>query len=57
MFSQVEDLLPVISFDGKKSSDLEKKHKDFTSRMRENGYTDRQIRRLCEWYQRVRKAS
>jgi len=57
MFSQVEDLLPVISFDGKKSSDLDKKHKDFTSRMRENGYTDRQIRRLCEWYMRVRKAS
>jgi serine protein kinase len=57
MFSQIEDLLPIISFDGKKNTDLERKHKDFVGRMRENGYTDKQIRRLCDWYQRVRKAS
>ena len=29
MFSQVEDLLPVISFGSKKDSDTEKKHADF----------------------------
>lgn len=57
MFSQVEDLLPVISFDGKKDKELERKHNDFISRMRERGYTDRQIRRLVDWYQRVRKSN
>ncbi|MEM6415705.1 MAG: PrkA family serine protein kinase [Pseudomonadota bacterium] len=56
MFSQVEDLLPVISFDSKKDSDSEKKHEDFVSRMVERGYTPRQVRRLVEWYMRVNKA-
>ncbi|MEL6371549.1 MAG: PrkA family serine protein kinase [Pseudomonadota bacterium] len=56
MFSQVEDLLPVISFDSKKDSDTEKKHDDFVARMVERGYTPRQVRRLVEWYMRVNKA-
>ena len=56
MFSQVEDLLPVISFDSKKDSDTEKKHENFVSRMVERGYTSRQVRRLVEWYMRVNKA-
>lgn len=57
MFSQVEDLLPVISFEGKKDKDLEKKHNDFIARMEERGYTKRQIRRLVDWYMRVRKSN
>ena len=57
MFSQVEDLLPVISFEGKKDKELEKKHNDFVSRMTERGYTLKQIRRLVEWFQRVRKSA
>ncbi|HZH28480.1 MAG TPA: PrkA family serine protein kinase [Azospirillaceae bacterium] len=56
MFSQVEDLLPVISFGSKKDSDTEKKHEDFVSRMVARGYTERQVRRLVEWYMRVNKA-
>ncbi|NBC32953.1 MAG: PrkA family serine protein kinase [Alphaproteobacteria bacterium] len=56
MFSQVEDLLPVISFGSKKESETEKKHDEFVSRMRERGYTDRQVRRLVEWYMRVKQA-
>ncbi len=56
MFSQVEDLLPVISFDSKKDSDTEKKHQDFVERMVDRGYTPRQVRRLVEWYMRVNKA-
>ncbi|MEM9494880.1 MAG: PrkA family serine protein kinase [Pseudomonadota bacterium] len=56
MFSQVEDLLPVISFDSKKDSDTEAKHENFVSRMVERGYTPRQVRRLVEWYMRVNKA-
>ena len=57
MFSQVEDLLPVISFGSKKDSKIEKQHSDFVRRMAEKGYTDRQVRRLVEWYMRVDKAS
>ncbi|MEM1102572.1 MAG: PrkA family serine protein kinase [Pseudomonadota bacterium] len=56
MFSQVEDLLPVIAFDSKKDSETEKKHTDFVERMVERGYTRRQVRRLVEWYMRVNKA-
>jgi serine protein kinase len=56
MFSQVEDLLPVISFGSKKDSETEKKHSDFLQRMVSRGYTERQVRRLVEWYMRVNKA-
>src|SRR3954471_8302853 len=56
MFSQVEELLPVISFGSKKDSDTEKKHADFLERMVARGYTERQVRRLVEWYMRVNKA-
>src|SRR6266436_1037575 len=54
--SQVEDLLPVISFGSKKDTDTEKKHADFLERMVSRGYTERQVRRLVEWYMRVNKA-
>ncbi|MEM7620685.1 MAG: PrkA family serine protein kinase [Pseudomonadota bacterium] len=57
MFSQVEDLLPVISFGAKKDKDAEKKHDDFVARMTDRGYTERQVRRLVEWYMRFRKSS
>src|ERR1700719_1037721 len=56
MFSQVEDLLPVISFGSKKDTETEKKHADFLDRMVSRGYTERQVRRLVEWYMRVNKA-
>ena len=56
MFSQVEELLPVISFGSKKDSDSEKKHAEFVERMAARGYTERQVRRLVEWYMRVKQA-
>jgi len=56
MFSQVEELLPVISFGSKKDSETEKKHGEFVQRMMERGYTERQVRRLVEWYMRVKQA-
>jgi serine protein kinase len=56
MFTQVEDLLPVISFESKKDSDTETKHNEFVKRMLARGYTQRQVRRLVEWYMRVNKA-
>ena len=56
MFSNTEDLLPVISFNTKSSSDEQKKHNDFVHRMVERGYTEKQVRLLAEWYLRVRKS-
>ena len=57
MFSQVEDLLPVISFGKKQDNETERKHEEFVQRMVERGYTARQVRRLVEWYMRVKKSS
>ncbi len=56
MFSNTEDLLPVISFNAKSSEDDKKKHEEFISRMMDKGYTAKQVRLLCEWYLRVRKS-
>lgn len=56
MFSNTEDLLPVISFNSKASNDDQRKHQDFVDRMIERGYTKKQVRLLSEWYLRVRKS-
>jgi serine protein kinase len=56
MFSNTEDLLPVISFNPKSSSDEQKKHDDFVARMVARGYTEKQVRLLAEWFLRVRKS-
>ncbi|WP_027330324.1 PrkA family serine protein kinase [Marinimicrobium agarilyticum] len=56
MFSNTEDLLPVISFNAKASASDQKKHQDFVARMIERGYTEKQVRLLSEWYLRVRKS-
>ncbi|MBO1360383.1 PrkA family serine protein kinase [Acetobacter sacchari] len=57
MFSQVEDLLPVISFGSKKDGETERKHDEFVERMVARGYTERQVRRLVEWYMRVKQSA
>ena len=57
MFSNTEDLLPVISFSPKGSADELRKHQDFVNRMKDKGYTENQVRLLCDWYLRVRKSS
>ena len=57
MFSSTEELLPVISFNTKASSEDQKKHQNFVERMVDKGYTEKQVRLLSEWYLRVRKAS
>ena len=35
---------------------LPKRHQEFVQRMIGRGYTERQVRRLVEWYMRVDKA-
>jgi len=56
LFNSAEDLLPVISFGAKKSEDDAKKHKAFVDRMVDLGYTEKQVRLLVEYYQRVRRS-
>ncbi|MBS0359546.1 MAG: PrkA family serine protein kinase [Proteobacteria bacterium] len=56
MFSNTEDLLPVISFNAKGSTEEKQKHEEFIKRMVEKGYTRKQVRLLSDWYLRVRKS-
>ena len=56
MFSTTEDILPVISFNAKSSTEDQTKHDEFVKRMIERGYTEKQVRLLSEWYLRVRKS-
>ena len=56
MFSNTEDLLPVISFNPKSSNEDKHKHEQFVARMIDRGYTEKQVRLLAEWYLRVRKS-
>jgi serine protein kinase len=55
IFSKTEDIIPVISFSSKASKDEEKKHSEFINRMKDRGYTNKQIKLLTDWYLRVRK--
>jgi serine protein kinase len=57
MFSNTEDLLPVISFNAKASAEDKEKHQNFVARMVAKGYTEKQVRLLAEWYLRVHKSS
>jgi len=56
MFSNTEELLPVISFNPKASEEDQRKHQQFVDRMIERGYTEKQVKLLAEWYLRVRKS-
>lgn len=57
MFSKIEDMLPVISFNAKRDTEEKGRHKAFIDRMIESGYTERQVRRLVEWYIRYKKSN
>lgn len=57
IFSKTEDLIPVISFSTKTSKEDEKKHSDFVNRMKDRGYTKKQVKLLTDWYLRVRKSN
>lgn len=49
VFSSLENIVPVISFEGRKSKEESKKHTEFVERMQKLGYTARQIQRLVTW--------
>lgn len=54
MFSAIDEILPVISFGTKKDKKTEKEHDGFVQRMKDMGYTERQIKRLVEYYTRAK---
>lgn len=55
MFANTEELLPVISYSKKSTSEEEKKHHGFVDRMVRQGYTEKQVRIAVEWYMRYHK--
>ena len=57
MFSATQDIMPIVSFSPKGSSDEQKKHDDFVNRMKTKGYTERQIKVMVDWWASNRKAS
>lgn len=57
MFANTEELLPVISFNTKSSSEEEDKHNEFVHRLMDRGYTQKQVRLMVDWYMRYTKNS
>lgn len=57
MFSNTDELLPIISFGTKKSADEEEKHHKFVDRMISRGYTKRQIQLIVSWYTQYNKSN
>lgn len=55
MFAATDDILPVVSFAAKSTTEDEKKHHAFVERMSARGYTPRQVRRLVEWWMMSRR--
>jgi serine protein kinase len=55
MFANTEDLMPIISFNKKSSSDEQRKHDNFVDRMTEKGYTEKQVKLLVDWFMRFRR--
>jgi serine protein kinase len=57
MFSSLNDVLPVISFDTKRDSEIAAKHDGFVKRMGELGYTPKQTRVLVEYFVRSKHSN
>lgn len=49
MFGKTQDLIPMISFAGHGTEEDQEKHKNFIERMKEKGYTEKQVRLLYDW--------
>ena len=50
IFTSTDELIPIISFSAKATEGDKKKHSAFVKRMIGNGYTEKQVRRVCEFY-------
>ena len=52
MFDNINDMLPVISFGAKSSSEDQEKHSGYIERMKQRGYTDSDVRQVTDFYVR-----
>lgn len=55
IFSNIDDMLPIISSTHQSSGEEKKHHKEFVERMTKNGYTPRMVQQLVDWYIRSSK--
>ena len=55
LFKDLDKILPQISFEKHATSEESKRQKNYVARMREKGYTERQVKRVTEWCQRNMK--
>lgn len=56
IFSNMDDMIPIISSQPQATANEQKHHTDFVKRMMKNGYTERQVRVLADWYIRSSKS-
>lgn len=56
IFSNLEDMLPIISNTAQGSAENKKTHLEFVNRMKENGYTEKQVTVLVTWYIQTNKS-
>lgn len=56
MFSNMDEILPIISFGAKRSMDEEEKHNKFVERMLSRGYTQRQVKLIVMWLIQYKKS-
>lgn len=50
MFAATSEIMPIVSFTPKGSSDEQKKHDEFVARMVEKGYTHNQVKTVVSWW-------
>lgn len=51
--ANMSDLLPVISFGKQKNKEDDQRHADFVAGMVARGYTEKQVRTVSEWYDKM----
>lgn len=57
IFTNTEEILPIIAFGKKANKDDEEKHKNFVDHMISLGYTQRQVKILTDWFIKVKKSA
>jgi len=55
IFTNTEELLPIVSFTAKGTKEEQTKHDAFVDRMVQKGYTRKQVELLVSWFLRFRK--
>jgi len=56
LFSNLDDFLPLLSFDSTLSEEQEERHEAYVTQMEKLGYTKRQVKIISAWYVKSRKS-